>query len=137
MEWHGFEDEDTLPALERFLEQRIATRNTLLQDFAEKGTEQVHLPLQSRIDCLLLPVSENQFRQRLVSSEQELVLVRAERDRLKSGWDGEKRRVRDLESRLVNAESANTSLQRKVTALGHNELALENEVSALLLFTNL
>ena len=63
-----------------------------------------------------------------MASEKELVLVRAERERLKTGWDGEKRRTRDLENRLVNAESANTSLQRKVEALGHNELALENEV---------
>ena len=37
LEWGGAEDEETLPALERYLEQRIATRNTLVQDYRGKG----------------------------------------------------------------------------------------------------
>ncbi len=34
--WKGFEDDTTLPNLHRFLKQRLATRNTLVQDHAEK-----------------------------------------------------------------------------------------------------
>ncbi len=37
VEWQGSDDDDTLPALERYLEQRIATRNTLLKDHAIKS----------------------------------------------------------------------------------------------------
>lgn len=36
VEWGGLEDEETLPALQRYLDQRIATRNTLLQDHSNK-----------------------------------------------------------------------------------------------------
>lgn len=74
-------------------------------------------------------VAEEQFRQRLVTLERDYILLREENQRLKSGWEGEKRRTRELESRLVNAEAANTSLQRKVEAYCDQKVVLENEVS--------
>lgn len=36
MDWQGFNDEETIPALLRYLEQRVVTRNTLTQDHKEK-----------------------------------------------------------------------------------------------------
>ena len=65
----------------------------------------------------------------MVESEQELILLREENAKLRSCCDGEKRRVRDLEERLINAESANNSLQRKIHASQNAKVALENEVS--------
>lgn len=107
MEFTGNEDDETLMNLQRFLEQRFATRNTLIQDHKEKSEH---------------------FRQRLVNMEKECILLREENKRLRAGWDGDKRRIKDLENRLVNAEAANTSLQRRVDACYENKVALENEL---------
>lgn len=60
--------------------------------------------------------------------EKEAVLLKEENKRLKAGWDGEKRRNVDLETRLVNAEAANTSLQRRVEAFCEAKVVLESEV---------
>ena len=69
------------------------------------------------------------FRQRIVDSEKELILLREEKQRVKAGWEGEKRRNRDIETRLVNAEAANGTLQRRVDAFCDAKQVLENEVS--------
>ena len=63
-----------------------------------------------------------------MSHEQELVLLREESARLKANADADRRRNRDLEMRLVNAESANNSLQRKMAATTDARRVLENEV---------
>ncbi len=72
--------------------------------------------------------SDEEFRGRLVALEEEVALLRQEKQQLRAGWDGEKRRTRDLEKRLVNAEAANTSLQRRVEAFCEAKNVLENEV---------
>lgn len=69
------------------------------------------------------------FRQRIVDTEKELILLREENQRVKAGWEGEKRRNRDIETRLVNAEAANGTLQRRVDGFCKAKLNLENEVS--------
>merc|ERR1719282_284184 len=101
------EDEDTLDNLERFLTKRLATRNNLVEDYT---------------------VQIKQFRDRLVALEQENVLLREENFRLKGGNDGERRRNRDLESRLVNAEAVNGSLLRKNKALEETKKELERDL---------
>jgi hypothetical protein len=58
-----------------------------------------------------------------------VILLREETQRLKARCDGERRRNRDLESRLVNAEAANESLQRRVDAFCEAKNVLEYEVS--------
>ena len=42
--------------------------------------------------------------------------------------EGDKRRIRDLEGRLVNAEAANSSLQRKCDAFNNVKASLETEL---------
>ena len=69
------------------------------------------------------------FRSNLVESEQELILLREENSRLKNISEADRRRIKDLEDRLVNAESANNSLQRRVQASHQAKTVLENEVS--------
>lgn len=101
------DDEDTLDNLERYLTKRVTTRNTLVED------------LQGRIEA---------FRSRLVEAEKEIIVLREENSRLKGGSDGERRRIQDLEKRLVNAENANTSLQRKNAALNDVKSVLEKEL---------
>ena len=59
-------------------------------------------------------------------------MLSEENKRLKAGWDGEKRRTRDLEIRLVNAESANNSLQRRAEAFNEAKVVLENEVCTVI-----
>jgi len=68
------------------------------------------------------------LRALLVEQEKELIVLREENTRLKGGSDGERRRIKDLESRLVNAEAANNSLQRKNVALGDTKTALERDL---------
>ena len=68
------------------------------------------------------------FRSRLVEAEKEIIVLREENSRLKGGSDGERRRIQDLEKRLVNAENANTSLQRKNAALNDVKSVLEKEL---------
>merc|ERR1712113_133261 len=84
-----------------------ATRNNLVEDYT---------------------VQIKQFRDRLVALEQENVLLREENFRLKGGNDGERRRNRDLESRLVNAEAVNGSLLRKNKALEETKKELERDL---------
>ena len=101
------EDEETLDNLERFLTNRLATRNNLVEDYA---------------------VQIKKFRDRLVDLEQDNILLREENYRLKGGNDGERRRIKDLETRLVNAEAANGSLRRKNAALEETKKELEREL---------
>ena len=102
------DSDDVVDILVPFLERRIQTRNVLIPDFTKKQEE---------------------FRARLVDMEQELILLREENMKLKSGSEGDKRRIRDLEGRLVNAEAANSSLQRKCDAFTELKSSLETEVS--------
>ena len=78
----------------------------------------------------IFPV-ENWFRQALVEQEKEVVVLREENNRLKNSRESDKKRIRELENRLVNAESANTSLQRRVDAFCEAKVVLENEVSLI------
>ena len=74
-------------------------------------------------------ISESEkFRTGLSENEKEIILLREENCRLKSGSDGEKRRMKDLETRLVNAEAANNSLQRKNVALNEAKSVLERDL---------
>ena len=68
------------------------------------------------------------FRGHLVDQEQELVILREENLRLKNIAEADRRRIKDLEDRLVNAETANNSLQRRVQASKLARVDLENEV---------
>ena len=68
------------------------------------------------------------FRGHLVDQEQELILLREENLRLKNIAEADRRRIKDLEDRLVNAETANNSLQRRVQASKLTRAGLENEV---------
>ena len=68
------------------------------------------------------------FRSHLVEQEQELIILREENARLKSVREADQRRIKDLEERLVNAEAANNSLQRRVQASHQAKAVLENEV---------
>ena len=68
------------------------------------------------------------LRAALVEQEKELIVLREENSRLKGGSDGERRRIKDLETRLVNAEAANNSLQRKNSALAEAKGVLERDL---------
>merc|ERR1719203_2789374 len=84
--------EEYLESTENWLTKRIATRNTLVENYNGQMEK---------------------LRALLVEQEKELIVLREENTRLKGGSDGERRRIKDLESRLVNAEAANNSLQMK------------------------
>jgi len=90
-----------------FLERRIATKNTLVDDH------------KSKLEL---------FRNKLVEIEKELILTRQENSSLKTLSEGQDRRIRDLEGRLVNAEAANNSLSRRVHAFDSARAHLENEL---------
>ncbi len=107
LELQQYDDEETLDTLERFLGKRISTRHSLIEDHAQQV---------------------DKFRARLVEAEKEIIILREENHRLKYGSDDEKRRVKDLETRLVNAEAANNSLQRKNAALHEAKSVLEKEL---------
>ena len=68
--------------------------------------------------------------------ETELILLREENSRLKSVGEGKERRIKDLEDRLVNAEAANNSLNRKIGAFNHAKVTLENELDEKELLLN-
>jgi len=107
LELDQHDNEDILDAVGLWLTKRMATRNNLVEN----------------------NISENEkFRAGLAESEKELILLREENCRLKGGSDGEKRRIKDLENRLVNAEAANNSLQRKNVALAEAKSVLERDL---------
>lgn len=101
------DDDNILDSLVPFLERRIATRNTLVSDHKSKLED---------------------FRSRLVGTEQELILCREENGNLKTVGESQEKRVKDLEGRLVNAEAANNSLSRKISAFDNARVHLENEL---------
>ena len=80
------DDEELIENLKRYLEKRISTQATLLQDHTDK---------------------QNRFRSLLAKQEQEVVLLRAENKQLKNQLDTERHKNRNLEARLGNAETAN------------------------------
>ena len=100
-------NDDFLPGLSRYLTQRIATKNTLMAHHDEKS---------------------NAFRDRLVESERELICRRDESSKVNEVWNADKQKVRALETRLVNAEAANNSLQRRVDAYCESKVVLEQEL---------
>ena len=123
------DDEENLDGLARYLGQRIATRNTLTADHMEKCEIKTLVPLVSYLLCIFISKYVVEiFRQRLVDNEKENTLFRDEKQKLTAGWEGEKRRIRDLETRLVNAEAANATLQRRADGFNDAKHILENEV---------
>lgn len=66
--------------------------------------------------------------------EKEIILLREENLRLKGMSENDKRRIRDLEARLVNAETANSSLQRRVHAFNDAKATLEIEARQFKLY---
>jgi len=101
------DNEEVIENLQRFLEKRIATRATLMQDHETK---------------------QEQFRALLAKHDQDVVLCRAENKQLKVQLDAERNKTRNLEARLGNAESANRSLTTKVNAYQDMKLVLENDL---------
>ena len=90
-----------------FLERRIATKNTLVDDH------------KSKLEL---------FRSKLVEMEKELILTKEENSSLKTLSEDQDRRIRDLEGRLVNAEATNNSLSRRIHAFDSAKAQLENEL---------
>ena len=107
LEIQQFDEEDLIRKLKSFLEQRIATRKTLLKDKENR---------------------EAKFREFLRNLEKEVVLLRAENKQMKSQLDGERKKVLSLEQRLVSAETANRSLNNKINAYSDMKQVLENEL---------
>jgi len=101
------DNEDILDKVGLWLSKRMATRNNLIENHISESEK---------------------FRTGLSENEKEIILLREENCRLKSGSDGEKRRMKDLETRLVNAEAANNSLQRKNVALNEAKSVLERDL---------
>ena len=107
LEIEQFDEEDLIRKLKSFLEQRNATRKTLLKDKENR---------------------EAKFREFLRNLEKEVVLLRAENKQMKSQLDGERKKVLSLEQRLVSAETANRSLNNKINAYSDMKQVLENEL---------
>ena len=107
LELQQFDEEEVIERLKSFLEQRIATRSRLMKDHLDKTGE---------------------FRDQLVKREEEVVLLRSEAKNLKMQLETERRKVRQLESRLTNAESANRSLNDKMNKYEDMKMIFENEL---------
>lgn len=115
LELQQFDEEEVVERLKSFLEKRIATRKSLKQDHTGKTGE---------------------FRDLLLKREDELVLLRSDNKALKSQLEAEKKRIRQLESRLTNAESANRSLNDKVGKYEDMRMIFENELDEKELMLN-
>lgn len=109
------DEEEVILKLKSYLETRIATWKRLMEDHTEKTSE---------------------FRDNLVKQEEEMVLLRNENKNLKVQLEVEKKKNRQLESRLVNAESANRSLNDKVILYKDMNLLYENELDEKELMLN-
>jgi len=107
LELTQFDSEEVIERLRVFLEKRISTRKTLLEDQENR---------------------QSKFRELLSKQEKENVLLRAENKQLKAQLEGERKRVASLEQRLVSAESANRSLNNRVAAYTDMKQVLENEL---------
>merc|ERR1711915_52638 len=78
----------------------------------------------------------SEFRDHLLKQEEELVLLRNENKNIKLQLEIERKKSRQLESRLVNAESANKSLNDKVSMYKDMNLLYENELDEKELMLN-
>jgi len=101
------DDEETIERLKTYLEKRIATRTTLLEDHTNKL---------------------GAFRDLLKRQDDEVILLRNENKQLRVQLEAERKRARQIETRLANAEAANRSLNEKVNAYADVKLILENEL---------
>jgi len=70
----------------------------------------------------------NAFRDKLVDSERELICLRDESSKINENWKDDKQKIRALETKVVNAEAANNSLQRRVNAFCETKNILEQEL---------
>merc|ERR1712130_160473 len=84
LELTQFDSEEVIERLKVFLEKRIGTRKTLLEDQTNR---------------------QGKFRELLAKQEKENVLLKAENKQLKAQLEGERKRIASLEQRLVSAES--------------------------------
>jgi kinesin family protein 23 len=109
------DDEETIDRLKSYLEKRIATRATLMDDHSNKMAA---------------------FRDLLKRQDEETILLRNENRQLKSQLDMEVKKSRQLEARLANAEAANRSLNEKMLAYDDMKLVLENELDEKELLLN-
>jgi len=107
LELTQFDSEDIIERLRVYLEKRIGTRKTLLEDDENR---------------------QSKFRELLSKQEKEVVLLRAENKQMKVQLEGERKRVASLEQRLVSAEAANKSLNNRVAAYTDMKQVLENEL---------
>jgi len=107
LELTQFDSEEVIERLKVFLEKRISTRKTLLEDQTNR---------------------QGKFRELLGKQEKENVLLKAENKQLKAQLEGERKRIASLEQRLVSAESANKSLSNKVAAYADMKQVLENDL---------
>jgi len=107
LELTQFDSEEVIERLKVFLEKRISTRKTLLEDQTNR---------------------QGKFRELLAKQEKENVLLKAENKQLKAQLEGERKRIASLEQRLVSAESANKSLSNKVAAYADMKQVLENDL---------
>jgi len=107
LELTQFDSEEVIERLKIFLEKRISTRKTLLEDQSNR---------------------QGKFRELLAKMEKENVLLKAENKQLKAQMDGDKKKIASLEHRLVSAESANKSLSNKVAAYADMKQVLENDL---------
>ena len=106
LELTQYDDEEVIVKLQSYLEKRIETRKTLLDDQENRHAK---------------------VRELLAKQEKENVL-RAENMQLKAQLEGERKKVYDLEQRLVSAEAANRSLKNRVAAYTDMMQVLENEL---------
>ena len=109
------DEEEVIEKLKSFLEKRLATRKRLMEDHSEKTSA---------------------FRDLLVKQEEEFVLMKNENKNLRIQLEAEQRKSRMLESRLANAESANRSLNEKVSMYADMKLIFENELDEKELLLN-
>jgi len=107
LELTQYDDEEVIIKLQSYLEKRIKTRKTLLDDQENRHAK---------------------FRELLAKQEKENVLLRAENKQLKAQIEGERKKVFNLEQRLVSAEAANRSLNNRVAAYTDMKQVLENEL---------
>ena len=115
LELQQCDEEEVVEKLKSFLQKRIATRKRLMEDHTEKSET---------------------FRDFLVKQEEEVILLRNENKNLKVQLEVERKKSRQLESRLTNAESANRSLNEKVNKFADMKIIFENELDEKELLLN-
>ncbi len=115
LELRQCDEEEVIEKLKSYLEKRIDTRKRLMEDNSEKMSA---------------------FRDLLVKQEEEVVLLRNENKNLKNQLEAERKKSRQLETRLSNAECANRSLNDKVNMYADMKILFENELDEKELLLN-